>query len=283
MTGSEFYETLKHNRHGFPLMMGILNVTPDSFSDGGLHFEKERAIEHGLKLLEDGADLIDVGGESTRPGSSPISTVEEQKRVIPVIDGIKKHKHDTIISIDTSKSETAKAAVSAGAIIINDINGLTTDTGLAEVASEFNLPMILMHIQGTPSSMQVDPHYENVLEDITLHLKNQINLAQSYGVDKVVADVGIGFGKTLEHNIKLLRCFPRFTKLGVPLLLGISRKSFIKMLLNIEDTKDRDIPTVLLHAMLARSGAAIIRVHNVQLHQKLKILYQALYSTPCPD
>jgi dihydropteroate synthase len=276
MTGREFYESLKHNGNGFPKIMGILNVTPDSFSDGGLHYEKEKAIEHGLKILEDGADIVDVGGESTRPGSLPVNVDEEIRRVVPVIEGIIKYKPNAVISIDTTKSETAAAAVAAGAMIINDISGLNDDLRIAGIAAEKHLPLIIMHIQGSPRTMQANPHYENLLQDITKFLKNRINLAEDFGAEYIIADIGIGFGKTLEHNLKLLKYLPRFTKLGVPLLLGISRKNFIKMVLNVEEPQERDVPTAMIHALLADSGVSIIRVHDVALHSQLRVLYNAL-------
>jgi dihydropteroate synthase len=273
----DFLNFLKiDNKNKFPKIMGILNVTPDSFSDGGKYFEKEKAIEHALEMAQDGADIIDIGGESTRPGAENISVFDELKRVIPVIKGIKKQLPDIKISIDTTKLLVANAAVDEGAEIINDISGLNFEPSLALLAAEMDISLILMHIQGTPGIMQKKPKYKDVFQDVYNKLEKKIDIANSYGVNSIIADVGIGFGKTLEHNLELLKNHIKFKSLGVPLLLGISRKSFIDKILNIEHPEDRDIPTALLHALLLNSGADIIRVHNVKLISMLKKLTQAL-------
>lgn len=260
----------------FPKIMGIVNVTPDSFSDGGLFIKSNAAIEWGLRLIEDGADILDIGGESTRPNSEPIDISEELKRVIPVIEGIKKRKPEAVISIDTTKYEVAKKAVECGATFINDVSGLRNDIRLAELAAEKSCSLIIMHMQGTPKTMQINPTYENVVEEVFQFLRQQTALAQNYGVGTIIADVGIGFGKTVDHNWELLRNLDKFTQLGVPLLLGISRKSFIGKTLNIENPVERDIPTLLLHSLLLRYEIDIIRVHNVKQFQMLRTFYAKL-------
>ncbi len=260
-----------------PKIMGILNVTPDSFSDGGLFVEPNFAIEWGLKLLEWGADILDIGGESTRPGADEVSITEELRRVVPVIEGIKRHKPESVISIDTRKYEVAKEAVDAGATIINDISALRNDIRIGELAAERNCSLILMHMQGTPKTMQINPVYQDVVSEIFEFLKNQIQIARHLGVQTIIADFGIGFGKTVEHNWQLLRNIKKFKELGVPLLVGISRKSFIGKTLGIDDPVERDIPTLLLHTLLLPMDIDIIRVHNVKQFITLKKLYENLY------
>jgi dihydropteroate synthase len=262
----------------FPKIMGILNVTPDSFSDGGLYFDKENAIRQGLKLIEDGAEILDIGGESTRPGAAEVSISDELNRVIPVITEISKLKPGIPISIDTTKYEVAKEAVYAGAKIINDISGLDNDRRIAELAAQKNLCLILMHIQGTPRTMQKNPFYNNVIEDILNILKKKIEFARELGVKSISADIGIGFGKTLEHNLLLLKYHDRFRELGTPLVVGLSRKTFIGKLLDIEEPSERDFPTVLIHALLLYNNIDIIRVHDVSNICVLKKIFLAFKS-----
>ncbi len=261
----------------FPKLMGILNVTPDSFSDGGLYFSVQSATEHALEMLEMGVDIIDIGGESTRPFSKPISAQEEIKRVIPVIENILQYHPQACLSIDTTKYEVALTAVEAGVKIINDISGLKNDIRLAALAGYKNLPIILMHIKGNPQNMQINPTYTNLLQEIYDYLQKQINLALSLGAKHIYADVGIGFGKTYEHNIELLKNHHHFLKLDVPLVLGISRKSFIGKMLDIQNPSDRDIPTVLIHSLLLNSGASIIRIHSPKHFITLKKIYYTLF------
>ncbi|MGB9771920.1 MAG: dihydropteroate synthase [Candidatus Kapaibacteriota bacterium] len=261
----------------FPKVMGIINVTPDSFSDGGLFVNPDAAIAWGLKLLEDGADILDIGGESTRPGSEPVEITEELRRVLPVIEGIKKVRPDAVISIDTMKYEVATRAVEAGATIINDVSGLQNDIRLATLAAEKNCTLVIMHMLGTPKTMQINPTYQNVVEDIFNFLQSKIEIARQLGVKTIVADVGIGFGKTVEHNWELIRNIPRFYDLRVPLMIGISRKSFLGKTLQIENPIDRDLPTLLLHSLLLNFNIDFIRVHNVKQFQLLRTLYQKLY------
>lgn len=260
----------------FPKIMGIVNVTPDSFSDGGLYSNTNSAIEHGLELIEDGASILDIGGESSRPNAEAISIEDELKRVIPVIEGIRNVDKRIDISIDTVKYEVAVVALEAGATIINDISGLANDKRLASLAAEHNVPLIIMHIQGTPRTMQMNPYYSNVVEDVFFDLSEKIRYAQSEGVTKVMADIGIGFGKTAEHNWILLRNLKRFEELGVPMVLGISRKSFLGKLLGIEQPMERDIATGLLHALLLGENVEIIRVHEVKQIAILRKLWNEL-------
>ena len=246
------------------LLMGVLNVTPDSFSDGGLFFEKGRAVDRGLKMVEEGADMIDIGGESTRPASTPLSQEEELRRVIPVIESLAQ-KTDVPISIDTYKSAVAREAIQAGASLINDISGLHFDPLLARVAAQEKVPLILMHIRGTPETMQKDVHYDSLFSEILLSLRQSIQEAESAGVDpdQIVIDPGIGFGKTVEHNLLILKRLSEFRTLGKPILVGTSRKSFIGKILNAEQVSDRLEGTLASIAISVLNGAHILRCHDV--------------------
>lgn len=260
----------------FPKIMGILNITADSFSDGGEYLEHSKAIEQALQMIEDGADIIDIGAESTRPGAESINADTEIARLIPVIEELRRREPNIKISVDTTKSKVAKAAIEAGADMINDISGLTFDPKLAAVVAKYDKELVIMHIQGTPKSMQKNPQYDDVVEDVYEFLDAQINFAKESGVTKIYADVGIGFGKNLEHNIDLLRNHKSFEQLGVPMLLGISRKSFIGELCDIENPKDRDTETALIHSLMIGRNIEIIRVHNVKLHATLRDLFYEL-------
>ena len=262
----------------FPSIMGVINVTPDSFSDGGKHLNHEVAIRHGLSLIEQGADILDIGGESTRPGAHIISIEEELHRVIPVIQGIRKAGCTYPISIDTIKPQVAKAALDAGATIINDISGLDAGPDLARIAAEYNVPLILMHRKGISATMQQNPSYDNVVAEVKEHLANRCALAESVGATSLMIDIGIGFGKTLEHNWQLLKSLHDFSDLGCPMVLGISRKSFLGATLDIANAEERDIPTALLHALLLSSNVHTIRVHNVVNITMLRELYNRLNS-----
>jgi len=248
---------------GRTLLMGILNVTPDSFSDSGLYFNKEKAIAHGLRMVEEGADLLDIGGESTRPGSKPLELEEELRRVIPVIESLIKEV-DVPISIDTYKSKVAQKAIEVGAEIINDISGLHFDPDLAQVAAKGNAPLILMHIRGTPETMQKDVHYDSLFSEILQYLKDSIQKAESAGLDpeQIIIDPGIGFGKTLDDNLLIIKNLSEFRVLGKPILLGTSRKSFIGKILNAE-VEDRLEGTLSSIAIGVLNGAHIIRCHDV--------------------
>jgi dihydropteroate synthase len=245
------------------LLMGVLNVTPDSFSDGGFFFDKDKAIAHGLRMVEEGADIIDIGGESTRPGSKPLELEEELQRVLPVIESLAKEV-DVPISIDTYKSVVAQRAIEAGAQMINDISGLHFDPNLAQIAVKEDVPIVLMHIRGTPETMQKDVHYNSLLSEILKYLKDSIQIAESTGLDprQIIIDPGIGFGKTIEDNLCILKNLYEFRVLGKPILLGTSRKTFIGKILNA-GVRDRLEGTLSSIAIGVLNGAHIIRSHDV--------------------
>ena len=246
-----------------PKIMGILNVTPDSFSDGGKYFSKDIAVEQALKMIEDGADIIDIGGESSRPGSDPVSVDEELNRTIPVIEKLKTFKNDFIISIDTTKSKVAEEALNSGALMINDISGLIFDEEMISVAKKFDAAVVIMHIKGNPKTMQENPFYKDVVNEVKDFLLMQSKKALENGIEKIIIDPGIGFGKRLEDNFTLINKLYEFESLGFPLMIGLSRKSFIGKTLNLEVT-DRDVPTVVLEGISVIKSARIIRTHNVK-------------------
>lgn len=254
----------------FPQIMGILNVTPDSFSDGGNYNEANKAIEHALEMIDQGADIIDIGGESTRPGAPEISAEEENKRVMPIIEGIRKHNKSITLSIDTTKYDVSKAAIDAGVDIINDISGLSFEPEIAELVAKQNKALVIMHLKGTPRTMQENPQYCDLTNEIYLDLQNKIKFATEKGVKNIIADVGIGFGKTVEHNWQLLKFHHIFESLGVPLLLGISRKSFIGKTFGIDNASDRDYETAIIHALMKNKRIDIIRVHNVAMLNRVR-------------
>jgi len=245
------------------LMMGVLNVTPDSFSDGGKFISASKAVEHALKMIQDGADIVDVGGESTKPGSDAVEIQEELNRVIPVIQKLAQ-KTTTPISIDSYKPEVVEKALEAGAGMINDVNGLRSK-GMAELAAEYDVPVCIMHMQGTPKNMQQNPVYKNVIKEVKSFLKKQADNAIKKGVDKnkIIIDPGIGFGKTTEHNIQLIRNLKEFKKLGYPVMVGPSRKAFIGNILNLP-VEERLSGTIAAATICAINGADIIRVHDVR-------------------
>lgn len=243
--------------------MGVLNVTPDSFSDGGEFFNADRAVEHGLQMAADGAAIIDVGGESTRPGSAPISTDEQIKRVVPVIKRLC-GKTGVPISIDTCKFEVAQAALEAGAEMINDITALG-DGRIGELAAERQVPIVLMHIQGTPATMQTEPKYEDVVGEVLEFLLSRASRAERLGIakERIFIDPGVGFGKTVEHNLLLLRNIGKFVASGYRVLVGTSRKSFIGRLTGREKPSDRIFGTAATVALCAAAGVSVVRVHDV--------------------
>jgi dihydropteroate synthase len=246
------------------LIMGILNVTPDSFSDGGRYLEPERAVAHGLRLVKEGADIIDIGGESTRPGADPVPAEEELRRVIPVIEGIKQESN-VMISIDTYKAQVAEVALAAGAGMVNDISALRLDEEMINVAVKYDVPVVLMHMQGTPRTMQENPQYNDVVSDIINFLGERIAAAAAAGIPKerLIIDPGIGFGKLLQHNLEILRRLDEFKALGRPILIGPSRKSFIGQLTGapVEERLPGTIASIVLGIL---RGADIIRVHDVR-------------------
>lgn len=247
-----------------PYIMGILNITPDSFSDGGLYLDIKEAIEHARRMAAEGADIIDVGGESSRPGAEPVSLDEELKRVIPVIEALSK-KIDIPISIDTYKADVANEAITAGASIINDISGLRFDPMMVKAAADADAPVIIMHMKGAPRDMQRRPAYKDVVKEIIDFFKERISYAIKNGVkkNKIIIDPGIGFGKTVRHNLKIIKRLGEFKSLGVPILLGPSRKSFIGKILDAPPEK-RMAGTAAAVAMGIANGADIIRVHDVE-------------------
>ena len=243
-------------------IVGILNITPDSFSDGGQFFDIDTAIARAKQMAEDGADIIDIGGESSRPGSEPVSEEEELRRVIPVIERLAK-EISLPISIDTYKPAVAKAAIAAGAKIINDITGLT-NPDMRAVAGEAKAPVILMHMQGAPKTMQEHPTYTDVVADIKEFFKKQIALAQEAGVTEIILDPGIGFGKTLEHNLAILKRLHEFADLGFPILVGPSRKAFIGTLTGSLPVSERLEGTIAAITIARMNGASYVRVHDVK-------------------
>jgi dihydropteroate synthase len=245
-------------------IMGILNVTPDSFSDGGKFFKFEDAVARGMKMVEEGADIIDVGGESTRPESDPVSTQEELSRVIPVISSLVGGT-DAPISVDTYKADVARQALDAGAQMINDISALRFDPQMRNLVRESGVPVVLMHIKGTPKNMQKDPSYRNVIAEISQYLKESIQMARDAGIEagKIIIDPGIGFGKRLQDNLNILKNLKEFSILGCPILIGCSRKSFIGRILGLPP-EERLEGSLAALAVSVINGANVVRVHDVK-------------------
>jgi dihydropteroate synthase len=257
-------------------VMGILNVTPDSFSDGGRYIDKEHAIEYGQKLADAGADFIDIGGESTRPGSESVSSEEEIRRVIPVIESLAK-KVSIPISIDTYKSEVAEAALQAGACMVNDISAMTFDAGMASVVARHHATIVLMHIKGTPKTMQLNPSYTNVTDEVKQFLRERIEDAVKAGIKQIILDPGIGFGKKYEHNIQLLQELKSLVSLKLPLLVGVSKKTFLGAILNLPPS-ERMEGTAAAVTVSILHGANIIRVHDVKEMKRVAQVSDALKS-----
>lgn len=274
MTSPSWPQLLAHNR---PLVMGILNITPDSFADGGRHFSREAALAHARHLVAAGADILDVGGESTRPFSEPVPLEEELRRVLPVIEAIRADLQ-VPLSIDTYKAEVARRALEAGAHIINDISALRFDPDMAPLAAATGAPVILMHMKGTPRDMQKDPHYEDLLGEIKAFLaeRRDFALAQGIAPEAIALDPGIGFGKTFAHNLQILNHLDTFLDLGCPLLVGPSRKAFIGHYLGGLPPDDRDYGTLAAVAAAVLKGAQILRVHNVAAAVQFLTLFQAI-------
>jgi len=263
-------------------VMGIVNVTPDSFSDGGEHTTTEAAIAHGLRLAEEGADILDIGGESTRPGADEVSAEEELRRVLPVIERLA--KQTTVpISIDTSKPEVMRAAIAAGAGMINDVYALRRE-GALDAAAELGAPVVLMHMQGEPRSMQSAPRYDDVVAEVHRFLAERIFAAEMSGIakKKIVVDPGFGFGKNRDHNLLLLAQLERFSELGVPLLAGLSRKKTIGDITGREDPHDRVFGSVAAHVIAAQRGARLVRVHDVAATVDALKVWNAVAVVPQP-
>jgi len=246
-----------------PHIMGILNVTPDSFSDGGKYNHKEQALQYALQMIKDGATIIDIGGESTRPGATPVSIKEELQRVIPVVDALA--QHDVIISVDTSEPEVIRQAVKKGAHIWNDVRALSRPDALA-VAAELDIPVVIMHMRGEPTTMNQLANYEDVVEEVLRELTVRVEAAIAAGVraDNIIIDPGFGFAKNASHNLKLLQDFWRLNELGYPVLSALSRKRFIGEALEGAEVKDRIIGSVTAHLLSIQQGASIVRVHDVK-------------------
>ena len=268
------------SEHG--LIVGIVNATPDSFSDGGKFLDPESAVAHGLRLLAEGADLLDIGGESTRPGALPVSEEEELRRVIPVIASLRRAT-EAPISIDTSKASVAEAAIAAGADIINDVTALSGDPRMGEVAGQRKAGLLLMHMQGTPETMQLAPSYpgDDVVGSVAKYLSERREAALGFGVDEaaIILDPGLGFGKTVAHNLALIRGLPRLCMLGSPVLIGHSRKSFLGSISQSVDTDaggDRLPPGIAVTALARQFGARLFRVHEAASHRAALLATEAL-------
>lgn len=249
---------LTDTKHTAPKIVGILNITDNSFSDGGLYNDSEKAKDHLMEMISDGADIIDIGAESTKPYSTPVSAKEQLEKLLPIINFA---KDKTTISIDTRSAVVAEECLNAGAHIINDVSGFDYDEKMADVIAKHNCPIIIQHSKGTPENMQDKPYYHDVMEEIFLALRKKINFAQSKGVENIIIDPGIGFGKTRENNFEIIRRVEEFKSIGYPVMLGLSRKSF----LNTHD----DTYTAIFNALAIERNVDYIRVHNVKMHKKL--------------
>lgn len=258
-----------------PVIMGIVNVTPDSFSDGGKFYDPQRAIEHGFRLLEDGAAILDVGGESTRPGAPEVLTKEELERVIPVIEALA--DAGAAVSVDTSKAEVMRQAAEAGAIIINDVYALRQE-GSLQAAAESGCGVCLMHMQGVPRTMQAAPSYQNLIEEVRLFLKERADAALAAGIaaESIVLDPGFGFGKTVGQNFELLACTQDFLTLGYSLLYGMSRKSSLGAVTGKAAASERVVSSVAAHLLAAERGASILRVHDAAEMREALLVYEAM-------
>jgi dihydropteroate synthase len=246
-----------------PMIMGILNVTPDSFFDGGRYTTEEKWLQRAGEMLAEGADIIDIGAYSSRPGAEDITESEEASRLMKVVSSVRAHFPEALISVDTFRSRIAREAVDSGANIINDISGGTLDDKMFETVAELKVPYVLMHIKGTPQNMQVNPSYEYVVKEVFEFLYSRLKQLRSMGVNEVILDPGFGFGKNVDHNFELLRHLDKISELGCPVLVGISRKSIVNKLLNIS-SKDSINGTSVLNTIALQKGAKIIRVHDVK-------------------
>ncbi len=261
-----------------PVLVGILNVTPDSFSDGGDFLDPEAAAGHAATMLDEGAAVIDVGGESTRPGSDPVSQGGEIQRVVPVIDRILAARPEALISIDTYRSETAAAALEAGAHLVNDVTALRGDPRMASVVAEAECPVVLMHMQGEPKTMQKEPHYTDVVSEVRDFLAQSAEYAVAAGIrrEDVILDPGIGFGKNLEHNLALLRNLEAIVSLGFPVLIGASRKRFIGTITGLQEARERVFGTVATTVLAYERGATLFRVHDVRANSEALAVAEAV-------
>ncbi len=264
-------------KSGAPVIMGIVNVTPDSFSDGGEHYTTKDAVVYGKRLIADGAQILDIGGESTRPNANKVPIEEEQRRVLPVISALKR-VGATIISIDTRNAKTMRAAIDAGANFINDVSGLRSDERSISVVAESGLSVCIMHMKGTPKTMQDCPRYDNVMDDVMAFFEERLSFCEKHGVaqNKVILDPGIGFGKTLKHNLTLIKNIKKFKRFGCPLLLGVSRKSFIEAISGEQNPKERMSGSLAAALYGLDAGVNIFRVHDVKETRQAFDIHQAI-------
>jgi dihydropteroate synthase len=263
-------------------IMGVLNVTPDSFSDGGHYLERDEAVERGVELVAEGADIIDIGGESTKPGSEPVPTKEEFRRAIPVVTELRK-KTGALLSIDTTKADIARAALDAGADLVNDISSFRFDARMISLVAQKDVPVILMHMKGTPKTMQAEARYDDLLGEIKSFLKERIEVARAYGIkkEKIIVDPGIGFGKRFQDNLALINRLPFLEELDCPLLVGLSRKSFIGKILN-SPPLERLEGTIAASVLSIIRGAHILRVHDVKAVKRAVLVAETILNEP-PD
>jgi dihydropteroate synthase len=264
-----------------PVVVGILNVTPDSFSDGGDFLDPEAAALRAATMLDEGAGMLDVGGESTRPGSDPVSQEEEIRRVVPVIERILSARPEAVISVDTYRSGTATVALEAGASLVNDVTALRGDSRMVSVMEEAECPVILMHMQGEPKTMQKDPHYEDVVREVRDFLAERAEYAVTAGVrpENIIVDPGIGFGKSLEHNLDLLHNLDAIVDLGFPVLIGASRKRFIERITGVQEARERIPGTVATTVLAYERGATFFRVHDVRANHEALAVAEAVLHT----
>ena len=277
MTGPWLIRGKACHPHSKGMVMGIVNVTPDSFSDGGRFRDAGRAVEHALALVAEGAEILDIGGESTRPGAEPVDEAEELRRVLPVIRGVRSQTK-VLISIDTMKAAVARAALDAGADILNDVSGLRGDAAMQRLIADSDAGIVVMHMLGEPRTMQEDPHYDDVVKEVHHWFAQRLAILQDAGIspERVVLDPGFGFGKTLEHNVALLRSLPELTVNDRPLMVGVSRKSMIAKLLGSASMEDRFWPTVALTAHVRDRGVGIVRVHDVKANVEAMRMMEAI-------
>jgi len=265
-----------------PIIMGILNVTPDSFSDGGRYTTADAAVAHAEKLIAEGADIIDIGGESSRPGALPVDAEEEKRRTIPVISHLRRTHRNIVISIDTAKATVAAAAIEAGADIVNDISALG-DPAMGRLVADAKVPIVLMHMQGTPRTMQNNPHYDDILAEINAFFSMVVQRAIESGVarERIVIDPGFGFGKTLAHNVTLLKHLEAFSIHRLPILVGVSRKSFIGAATGRKEPSDRLAGTISAHTIALEKGAAMLRAHDVAAARDALFIHRAVKEATC--
>ena len=275
MNGPRFNQWIREENPA-TLIMGILNVTPDSFSDGGMYYDVTQAIEFALQMAEEGADIIDVGGESTRPGAKTVELQKECDRILPVIEGIRT-KSDILISIDTYKSEVARQSIATGAGMVNDISGMTFDPNMVDIIKESGLPVVIMHIKGTPKNMQKNPYYEDLMQELTEYFEERKKFARAKGIldQQIILDPGIGFGKRLQDNFQLLRELKKIVDMGFPVLIGPSKKSFIGLTLDLPvDQRLEGTAAAVTTGIL--KGARIVRVHDVKEMKRVALITDSI-------